>query len=143
MQDSNSHYTTYVNAKMEYFSNTIQPDINELEQEFGRKLIGFKDFGRRKFHMCEQPLLRLDKEAQAKVDQLRLQTGSATVNEIRKQYDMPSVENGDIVYVSTNLAELGSEKLRSGGGNPEPKGNGEEGAAPATAKDTTTEGGEA
>ena len=143
MADSNSHYTTPVQATLEFMTRTIQPDVMELEQEFGRKLIGQKDFGRRRFHMCEQPLLRLDKEAQAKVDQLRLQTGSATVNEIRKQYDMPSVENGDIVYVSTNLAELGSEKLRSGGGNPEPKGTGEEGAAPATAKDTTTEGGEA
>lgn len=143
MADTNSHYTTPVQATLEFLSRTVQPDISELEQEFGRKLIGQKDFGRRRFHMCEQPLLRLDKEAQAKVDQLRLQTGSATVNEIRKQYDMPAVENGDIVYVSTNLAELGSEKLRSGGGNPEPKGNGEEGAAPATAKDDTTEGGEA
>jgi hypothetical protein len=36
------------------------------------------------------------------------------VNEIRQQYDRPAVEGGDTIYVSTNLAELGSEKLRSG-----------------------------
>ena len=29
---------------------------------------------------------------------------------------MPSVPEGNIPYVSTNLAELGSEKLRSNGG---------------------------
>jgi hypothetical protein len=32
---------------------------------------------------------------------------------------MPAVEGGDTVYVSTNLAELGSDKLRtSGAGRP-------------------------
>jgi len=117
MLDTNSHYTTYTNATLEYLQRTVQPDVTEMEQEFNRKLLHREDFGRRRIHMCEQPLLRLDKEAQAKVDQLQLQTGAATVNEIRAQYDRPSVPNGDIVYVSTNLAELGSQKLN---GNTEP-----------------------
>jgi len=117
MLDTNSHYTTYTNATLEYLQRTVQPDVTEMEQEFNRKLLRREDFGRRRIHMCEQPLLRLDKEAQAKVDQLQLQTGAATVNEIRAQYDRPSVPNGDIVYVSTNLAELGSQKLN---GNTEP-----------------------
>ena len=117
MLDTNSHYTTYTNATLEYLQRTVQPDITEMEQELNRKLLTREDFGKRRIHMCEQPLLRLDKEAQAKVDQLQLQTGAATVNEIRAQYDRPSVPNGDIVYVSTNLAELGSQKLN---GNTEP-----------------------
>jgi hypothetical protein len=73
-----------------------------------------EDFGDRRFHLCELPLLRMDLEKQAKVDQLRLQMGW-TVNEIRAQYDMPAIEKGDIPYVSTNLAELGSEKLSGNG----------------------------
>ena len=111
MLDTNSHYTTYTNATLEYLQRTVQPDITEMEQEMNRKLLTREDFGKRRIHMCEQPLLRLDKEAQAKVDQLQLQTGAATVNEIRQQYDRPAVEGGDIIYVSTNLAELGSPKL--------------------------------
>jgi HK97 family phage portal protein len=111
MLDTNSHYTTYTNATLEYLQRTVQPDITEMEQEMNRKLLTRDDFGKRRIHMCEQPLLRLDKEAQAKVDQLQLQTGAATVNEIRAQYDRPSVEGGDTIYVSTNLAELGSPKL--------------------------------
>ena len=111
MLDTNSHYTTYTNATLEYLQRTVQPDITEMEQEMNRKLLTREDFGTRRIHMCEQPLLRLDKEAQAKVDQLQLQTGAATVNEIRAQYDRPAVEGGDIIYVSTNLAELGSPKL--------------------------------
>lgn len=111
MLDTNSHYTTYTNATLEYLQRTVQPDITEMEQEMNRKLLTRDDYGKRRIHMCEQPLLRLDKEAQAKVDQLQLQTGAATVNEIRQQYDRPAVEGGDIIYVSTNLAELGSAKL--------------------------------
>ena len=112
MADTNSHYTTYQNARMEFLQWTVQPDMVELEQEYNRKLLREEDFGLYQIHMCEQPIMRLDKESQAKVDQMRLQTGTATVNELRKQYDMPAVEQGDIVYVSTNLAELGSAKLR-------------------------------
>lgn len=106
MADTNSHYTTYVNARMEYLSNTIQPEIVELEQEFGRKLLTLEDFGKRRFHMCEQPVMRLDKEAQAKVDQMRLATGTATPNELRKQYDMPAVDGGDEPLAAANLMTL-------------------------------------
>lgn len=120
MADTNSHYNTAEQATLEFLMRTVQPDVQEVEQEITRKTIGQKDFGVRKFHMCDIPLLRLDKKAQADVDEKRLRTGTATVNELRKQYDMPAVKDGDIVYVLTNLAELGSPKLRdvAGGGRP-------------------------
>ena len=111
MMDSNSHYTTYTNATMEYLSRTIAPDSREMEDELFRKLLSVDDYGKRRIHMCEQPLLRMDKETQTKVDKARLESGTATVNELRKEWDMPAVDKGDIVYVSTNLAELGSKKL--------------------------------
>lgn len=111
MMDTNSHYTTYTNATMEYMCRTIAPDSREMEDEFFRKFFSLDDFGKRRIHMCEMPLLRMDKETQAKVDKARLESGTATVNELRRDWDMPTVENGDIVYISTNLAELGSEKL--------------------------------
>lgn len=122
MLDTNSHYTTYTNATLEFLQRTVQPDIVELEQEFQRKLLTEKDFGRRRFHFCEQPLLRLDREAQAKVDEINIRTGAKSVNEVRKQYDQPAVDGGDMLYLSTNLAELGSEKLR---GVPGQKNDGE------------------
>ena len=110
MLDTNSHYNDYTNATMEYLQRTIAPLARELEDLFDAKFLTAADFGKRRFHMCELPLLRMDLEKQAKVDQLRLQMGW-TVNEIRNQYDMPAIDKGDIPYVSTNLAELGSEKL--------------------------------
>ena len=118
MLDTNSHYNDYTNATMEYLQRTIAPLARELEDLFDAKFLTYLDFGKRRFHMCELPLLRMDLEKQAKVDQLRLQMGW-TVNEIRNQYDMPAIEKGDTPYVSTNLAELGSPKLsESGSGRP-------------------------
>lgn len=114
MLDTNSHYNDYQNATMEYLQRTIAPDARDIEDECFRKFLNGNDFGKRRIHLCELPLLRMDLERQAKVDQLHLQMGW-TVNEIRNQYDMPAIENGDIPYVSTNLAELGSAKLRENG----------------------------
>lgn len=111
MLDSNSHYTTPTAATQEFHLRTIQPDARELEDEFETKLLNVYDFGNRRFHLCEQPLFRLDPETQAKVAKMKMEAGISTVNENRADFDMPAVEKGDIVYVSTNLAELGSEKL--------------------------------
>ena len=120
MLDTNSHYNDYTNATMEYLQRTIAPLARELEDLFDAKFLNVLDFGKRRFHMCELPLLRMDLEKQAKVDQLRLQMGW-TVNEIRNQYDMPAIEKGDTPYVSTNLAELGSQKLSESGSGRPPK----------------------
>lgn len=111
MLDTNSHYNDYQNATMEFHTRTVMPDKTEREKEIARKLIGVKYYGVRDIHICERPLMAMDPERQAKVDEMDLRTGAKTVNEIRQEHDMPSVANGDIVYISTNLAELGSNKL--------------------------------
>jgi len=120
MLDTNSHYNDYSSATMEYMTRTIGPDRYDMQLEIFRKLVGVRYIGMRDIHICEKPLLAMDPERQAKVDQMLLQTGVKSVNELRAEHDMPSVANGDIIYISTNVAELGSEKLsRNGGGSPD------------------------
>ena len=106
MLDTNSHYNDYQNASMEFYTRTILPDKIEAEHEIFRKLVGFKEYGTRDIHICEEPLLAMDPERQAKVDQLLLQNGTKTPNEIRAKHDMPSVENGDEPMASANLMTL-------------------------------------
>lgn len=105
MMDTNSHYTTYTNATMEYLSRTIAPDGAEMEAECFRKLLSIYDFGQHRFHLCEQPLLRMDKETQAKIDGYHLQNGW-TFNEVRAEHDLPAVEGGDEAMGSANLMTL-------------------------------------
>lgn len=106
MLDTNSHYNDYQNATMEYHTRTILPDKSDMEHEIFRKLIGRADYGFRRIHICEKPLLSMDPERQAKVDLLNLQTGASTINEVRAEHDRPSVEGGDTPMASANLMTL-------------------------------------
>ena len=130
MEDAGSSYKMPEHATQEFLLRTIQPRIREWEDELNSKLLREEDFGRRRIHVCELALRRLDAKGQAEIDKLHMETGWS-VNEIRSQYDLPNIEGGDLHYISTNLAELGSEKLRSPGA-PAP--------APAPAAPKTSQG---
>ena len=115
MEEAGSSYKMPEHATQEFMLRTIQPRIREWEDEFNSKMLTAADFGKRRIHVCELPLRRLDAKGQAEIDKLHLDTGWS-VNELRNQYDLPSIPEGDAHYVNTNLAEVGSEKLRSNGG---------------------------
>ena len=106
MLDTNSHYNDYKNATMEFHTRTILPLKIRNEKEIARKLIPFKDYGTRDIHICEDPLMVMDPERRAKVAQLKMQAGLCTVNEARRDFDMPSVEDGDVPMASANLMTL-------------------------------------
>ena len=106
MLDTNSHYNDYQNATMEYHTRTILPDKTDMEKEIFRKLIGWQDYGFRRIHICEDPLMVMDPERRAKVAQLKMQAGLCTVNEARRDFDMPAVEDGDVPMASANLMTL-------------------------------------
>ena len=106
MLDTNSHYNDYSNATMEFHTRTILPEKTDREREIFRKLIGFKDYGVRDIHICEDPLMVMDPERRAKVAQLKMQAGLCTVNEARRDFDMPAVEDGDVPMASANLMTL-------------------------------------
>jgi len=106
MLDTNSHYNDYQNATMEFHTRTILPQKTCNEKEIARKLIGFKDYGTRDIHICEDPLMVMDPERRAKVAQLKMQSGLCTINEARRDFDMPAVEDGDVPMASANLMTL-------------------------------------
>ena len=113
--DGGGNYRMPEHATQEFLLRTIQPRIRGCEDEYNSKLLMRQDWGKRRIHVCELALRRLDAKGQAEIDKLHLETGWSP-NEIRAQYDLPSIPEGDAHYVSTNLAEVGSEKLRSNGG---------------------------
>jgi HK97 family phage portal protein len=125
--DGGGNYRMPEHATQEFLLRTIQPRIREHEDEFNSKLLAPGDFGKRRIHVCELALKRLDAKGQAEIDKLHLESGWS-VNEIRSQYDLPNIPDGDDHYVSMNLGVVGSPKLKEGstGGrptevNPEPQ----------------------
>ena len=106
MEDAGSSYKMPEYAMQEFLLGTIQPRIRNHEDELNAKLLTADDFGKRRIHVCELALKRLDAKGQAEVDKLQLETGAATVNDIRAKYDRPAVENGDEPLASANLMTL-------------------------------------
>ena len=134
MEDAGSSYKMPEHATQEFMLRTIQPRIREWEDELNAKLLTAEDFGKRRIHVCELALKRLDAKGQAEVDKLQLETGAATVNDIRAKYDRPAVENGNEPLASANLMTLKAlmakgEEAQIGGRPPqEPQPNDGEGA---------------
>lgn len=129
MDDSNSSYKSPEAATQEFLLRTISPLGNDWEMEMNAKILGFEGYPTHRFHFNEESLMRLDPLGRANIGKVLLETGVKCVNELRADYDLPSVEKGDTHYVSTNLAELGSKKLS-------------EPASPAGATHKDTQGGE-
>ena len=106
MEDAGSSYKMPEHATQEFMLRTIQPRIREWEDEMNAKLLTAEDFGKRRIHVCELALKRLDAKGQAEVDKIQLETGASTINEIRAKYDRPAVEDGDEPMASANLMTL-------------------------------------
>ena len=126
MEDAGSSYKMPEHATQEFMLRTIQPRIREWEDEMNAKLLTPEDFGKRRIHVCELPLRRLDAKGQAEIDKLHLETGVNTVNELRNQYDLPALENGDEPLASANLmtlkALMAKEATSPEGGRPKTNG---------------------
>ena len=111
MEGEGGNYRMPEHATQEFLLRTIQPRIREDEAEWNSKILGRDSYGSRKIHICDIELKRLDAKGQAEIDKLHMETGWS-INEIRSYHELPKIAGGDIHYVSTNLAELGSDKLR-------------------------------
>lgn len=110
MEEQGSNYKMPEHATQEFMLRTIQPRIMTMEDELNSKLLRPEDFNRKRIHLCELALRRLDAKGQAEIDKLHLEAGWSP-NEIRAQYDLPSIKGGDDHFVNTQLAPLGSNKL--------------------------------
>lgn len=132
--DGGGNYRMPEHATQEFLLRTIQPRIREHEDELNSKLLSPGDFGKRRIHVCELALKRLDAKGQAEIDKLHLESGWS-VNEIRNQYDLPNIPDGDDHYVSMNLGVVGSPKLKesASGGRPA-ESNGEDDGKPQPQK---------
>lgn len=126
MDDSNSNYKSVEVSNIAFYSEALQPIVEEIEREFAAKLLNVQTFLDYKFTFNLRSLYALDLESKAKWDSSRLQNGQCSVNDLRRENDIEPVDKGDDVYLSVNFAPLGSAKLSgeptssaSGNGNDE------------------------
>lgn len=128
---TNSNYKTAEFITLELY-RTLAPLIHEEECEWNAKVLGTELYGVQRFHLCEKPLFRLDLAAQAQWNKNRLETGVATINELRAENDQPTIKDGDKILVSANLKTIEmllKEGTPSGSPAPGAGAEGEEGGA--------------
>ena len=117
MDDSNTVYGTAEASNLAFYSEALQPIIADIEAEFRAKLLGPDQYRLRKFCFDLSNLFALDRKSQAEWNKSRLETGIASVNDLRREMDTAPVdEGGDDVYVTANVVPLGSDKLWGTGG---------------------------
>ena len=128
MDDTNSNYKSVEVSNIAFYSEALQPIVTEIEREFSAKLLYEFNFTDYKFCFDLSALYALDLESKARWDKNRLENGIVSVNDLRRERDVEPVDKGDDVYLSVNLAPIGSSKL-----------SGETGASVNDKKDTNPE----
>lgn len=92
---SKSSYSTLEQTQLQFLSQTLQPYITMLEQEFTRKIFRPSQSGKFFVDWNEKELLRTDKQSVANYYVTLLQNGLMTANEIRKEMGYPEIEGGN------------------------------------------------
>ena len=118
MDDSNTVYGSAEAANLAFYSEALQPIIEDIEDEFRSKLLGESRYQNYKFCFDISSLFVMDRKSQAEWNKSRIETGLVSVNELRREMDAPPVADGDDVFLSVNLAPLGSDKLSGKTSNP-------------------------
>lgn len=112
-----SNYKMPEQADVAFLTQTLDRILCDIECEFQRKLVDRDMCHKRVFRFDRNKLQSMDLNSWATyLDKLQ-QLGVLTVNDARKMLNRPRVSGGDTIYISTNLAELGSEKLRGNQNN--------------------------
>lgn len=91
---SKSSYSTLEQSQLQFLSQTLQPYITMIEQEFSRKIFRPSEINL-SVNIDEKALIMTDKAALASYYVQLQQNGLMTANEIRKELGLPAIEGGD------------------------------------------------
>ena len=103
---SKSSYNTIEQMQLAFLTDTLQPLLEKIESEFQRKLYKPSEKDNITVRFSTAPLLRADKQSQANYYNTLFQMGVMTINEIRKELDLPHLENGNTSFVQVNVQTL-------------------------------------
>ena len=103
---SKSSYSTVEATELAFLTDTLAPLLEKIELEFERKLYKPSEKESIDVRFDTSILLRADKQSQANYYRELFNIGVMSQNEIRKQLDLPALENGDHTFVQVNVQTL-------------------------------------
>ena len=101
---SKSSYSTLEQSQLQFLSQTLQPYITMIEQEFSRKIFRPSELNL-SVNIDEKALIMTDKAALASYYVQMLQNGLMTSNEIRKELGLSSIEGGDVTVMQAQYLQ--------------------------------------
>lgn len=111
VESTGTQYNTPEMAVKAFNTQTLEPMLQMIETEFQRKRISRLMCHKRIYKFDRDALYALDLKSKAEYYERMQRIGVWSTNDIRDKENMTPVEGGDTIYLSTNLAEIGSEKL--------------------------------
>jgi HK97 family phage portal protein len=101
--DTSNNYKSAEQANVAFLSHTLNPLLRSIEVELLCKLVPPTLAYKYKFQFDRRGLYACDLDSKAKNQTARLANGTASVNELRREENLPPVEGGDRILVSANL----------------------------------------
>ena len=110
--EQTSNYKASENSQTSFMTDTLQPLLSQIENEFTVKLIARNMAGKReKIQFDREYIYSLDPKTVASYYKDMFGVGGLTTNEIRVRQNMPPVDGGDVAFVSANVAPINSAKI--------------------------------
>ncbi len=99
-------------SQVQYLTDTLQPILRKIQNEFFAKLIPRSLADQYKIEFDLEAFYQTDLISMANYMEKQIQYGIYTVNEWRKKQGMPPAEGGDVAMVSCNVAPINSAKIK-------------------------------
>lgn len=99
--DTSNNYKSAEMANVAFLSDTLDPILRQIENEFNRKI--FRRNMTERVHFDRVQLYATDLDGRMRYIEKRIQTGTMTPNEARESLGMAPVEGGDTPMISANL----------------------------------------
>ena len=103
---SKSSYSTIEATELAFLTDTLSPLLEKIEEEFERKLYKPSEKDTIDVRFNTAVLLRADKQSLANYYSTLFNIGVITPNEIRKELDLPALDNGNSAFVQVNIQTL-------------------------------------
>ncbi|MCM1029741.1 MAG: phage portal protein [Pseudoflavonifractor sp.] len=105
--DTSNNYKSAETANAAFLTNTLNPLLRKIELEFTRKLFpGKARKGECRVMFDREALFAMDLDSRHRQQKARLELGTATVNDLRREENRPAVEGGDTALISANLRPI-------------------------------------
>lgn len=110
--EQTSNYKASENSQTSFMTDTLQPMLSQIENEFSVKLLPRGSVGtKEKIQFDRESIYSLDPKTIASYYKDMFDVGGLTTNEIRVKQNMPPKDGGDVAFVSANVAPINSAKI--------------------------------